>query len=159
MVPEGALRILEEVAMGKKDKEKKQKKQQKRNEEEDEKQNNSRNGIAGTYADGHPLDEIQYLEAKLILKPDRFTSVESFRDFGKLIKKTAKNEEVGFVPDVEAGLRPNIREIIFMDTPDFRFITTLSFFVGGLLMWMVSPWVTLRSFSNFAIQTRRQQRR
>jgi hypothetical protein len=120
MVPEGALRILEEVAMGKKDKEKKQKKQQKRNEEEDEKQNNSRNGIAGTYADGHPLDEIQYLEAKLILKPDRFTSVESFRDFAKLIKKTAKNEEVGFVPDVEAGLRPNIREIIFMDTPDFR---------------------------------------
>jgi hypothetical protein len=46
--------------------------------------------------------------------------VESFRDFAKLIKKTAKNEEVGFVPDVEAGLRPNIREIIFMDTPDFR---------------------------------------
>jgi len=106
--------------MGKKDKEKKQKKQQKRNEEEDEKQNNSRNGIAGTYANDHPLDEIQYLEAKLILKPDRFTSVESFRDFGKLVKKAAKNEEVGFVPDVEAGLRPNIREIIFMDTPDFR---------------------------------------
>jgi hypothetical protein len=36
MVPEGALRILEEVAMGKKDKEKKKKK---RKEEEDEKQN------------------------------------------------------------------------------------------------------------------------
>jgi hypothetical protein len=117
MVPEGALRILEEVAMGKKDKEKKKKE---RKEEEDEKQNNSGNGTAGTYADGHPLDEIQYLEAKLILKPDRFTSVESFRDFGKLVKKTAKNEEVGFVPDVEAGLRPNIREIIFMDTPDCR---------------------------------------
>ena len=108
--------------MGKKDKEKKQKKQQKRNEEEDEKQNNSRNGIAGTYADGHPLDEIQYLEAKLILKPDRFTSVESFRDFAKLIKKTAKNEEVGF----RSGCgRPVCvlsisAEIIFMDTPDFR---------------------------------------
>src|SRR5580692_12250866 len=103
--------------MGKKDKEKKKKK---RKEEEYEKQNNSGNETAGTYANDHPLDEIQYLEAKLILKPDRFTSVESFRDFGKLVKKTAKNEEVGFVPDVEAGLRPNIREIIFMDTPDFR---------------------------------------
>ena len=34
------------------------------------------------YSDGHPLDQIHYLEAKLILKPDRFTSVESFRDFG-----------------------------------------------------------------------------
>src|SRR5580692_10850659 len=103
--------------MGKKDKEKKKKK---RKEEEYEKQNNSGNETAGTYANDHPLDEIQYLEAKLILKPDRFTSVESFRDFGKLVKKTAKNEEVGFVPDVEAGLRPNIREIIFGDTPDFR---------------------------------------
>jgi len=117
IVPEATLRILEEVAMGKKDKEKKKKE---RKEEEDEKQNNSGNGTADTYADGHPLDEIQYLEAKLILKPDRFTSVESFRDFGKLVKKTAKNEEVGFVKDVEAGLRPNIREIIFLDTPDFR---------------------------------------
>jgi hypothetical protein len=45
MVPEGALRILEEVAMGKKDKEKKKKKQK---EEEDEKPNNSGNGTAGT---------------------------------------------------------------------------------------------------------------
>ena len=27
------------------------------------------------YADGAPLDRVQYLEAKLILKPDRFTSV------------------------------------------------------------------------------------
>jgi hypothetical protein len=43
MVPEGALRILEEVAMGKKDKEKKKKE---RKEEEDEKQNNSGNGTA-----------------------------------------------------------------------------------------------------------------
>ena len=27
-----------------------------------------------TYADGRPFDRVQYLEAKLILKPDRFTS-------------------------------------------------------------------------------------
>ena len=74
----------------------------------------------GAYADGHPLHQIQYLEAKLILKPDRFTSVESFRDFGKLVSKTAKKQEVDFIPDEEAGLRPNIREILFLDTPDFR---------------------------------------
>ena len=36
------------------------------------------------YSDGHPLDVIQYLEAKLILKPDPFTSVESFREFGRI---------------------------------------------------------------------------
>jgi hypothetical protein len=104
--------------MGKKDKDKKKKKWK---EEEEEKQDQPGKSTVSTYADGHPLDQIQYLEAKLILKPDRFTSVDSFREFGKLVKKTAKKEDVGFVPDVEAGLRPNIREILFMDTPDFRF--------------------------------------
>ena len=74
----------------------------------------------GNYADGRPFDHIQYLEAKLILKPDRFTSVESFRDFGKLVKKTAKHVDVGFRPDAGAGLRPDIREILFFDTPEFR---------------------------------------
>jgi hypothetical protein len=71
-----------------------------------------------TYSDGHPVDQFQYLEAKLILKPDRFTSVESFRDFGKLAKRTAKRLKVGFIDDPEAGRRPDIREITFFDTPD-----------------------------------------
>ena len=31
---------------------------------------------AAAYSDSHPLDQIQYLKAKLILKPDRFTSVD-----------------------------------------------------------------------------------
>jgi hypothetical protein len=73
-----------------------------------------------TYADGTPLHQIQYLEAKLILKPDNFTSVQSFRDFGKLVQRTAKKVGVGFIEDREASLRPQIREIIFIDTPDFR---------------------------------------
>jgi hypothetical protein len=75
---------------------------------------------AGVYADGTPLDKITYLEAKLILKPDRFTSVQSFRDFGKIVKTTAKKLGVGFIPDPRTDLRPEIREIIFMDTADFR---------------------------------------
>jgi hypothetical protein len=75
---------------------------------------------SASYSDGHPLDVFQYLEAKLILKPDRFTSVESFRDFGKLVKKSAKSEKVGFIDDPEAGRRPEIREIVFVDTPDCR---------------------------------------
>jgi hypothetical protein len=74
-----------------------------------------------TYSDGHPHDNIQYLEAKLILKPEPFTSVESFREFGKIVAKTTKQiEKVDFIPDAEAGQRPKIREIIFFDTPDFR---------------------------------------
>jgi hypothetical protein len=69
------------------------------------------------YADGQPLDKITYLEAKLILKPDRFTSVQSFRDFGKIVRQTAKKIGVGFIPDPNTDLRP---EITFGDTPDFR---------------------------------------
>jgi hypothetical protein len=75
---------------------------------------------AATYTDGTPLDRITYLEAKLILKPDRFNSVESFRNFGKLVQATAKRLGVGFVPDRETGLRPEVREIVFIDTDDFR---------------------------------------
>ena len=88
--------------------------------------NESATGGKGTsvkeaYSDGHPLDVIQYLEAKLILKPDRFTSVESFREFGKVVARTTKQvEKVDFVPDARASQRPDIREIIFFDTPDFR---------------------------------------
>jgi hypothetical protein len=72
------------------------------------------------YVDGQPLDRVTYLEAKLILKPDRFTSVQNFRDFGKIVKKTAKEVGVGFIPDAASDLRPEIREITFGDTPDFR---------------------------------------
>jgi hypothetical protein len=104
--------------MGKRDKDKEKKKRKAEAEPEPGRSGGAR---VDAYADGHPLDQIQYLEAKLILKPDRFTSVESFRDFGKLVKKTAKKEEVDMISDPEAGLRPNIREILFLDTPDFRF--------------------------------------
>jgi hypothetical protein len=72
-----------------------------------------------SYADDKPFDQVQYLEAKLILKPDRFTSVQSFRDFGKIVRQTAKKLGVGFIEDEKAGRTPEIREILFVDTPDF----------------------------------------
>jgi hypothetical protein len=75
---------------------------------------------SAAHADGQPLDKVTYLEAKLILKPDRFTSVQSFRDFGKIVKQTAKKLGVGFITDPDADQRPQIREITFGDTPDFR---------------------------------------
>jgi len=75
---------------------------------------------ATTYSDHEPFDRVQYLQGKLILKPDPFTSVDSFREFGKLVKRTAKDTDVGFITDPETGLRPEVREIIFADTADFR---------------------------------------
>jgi hypothetical protein len=72
-----------------------------------------------TYADGAPLDGITYLEAKLILKPERFIAAQSFRDFGKIVRKTAAQAGVGFAADPEFSRPPKIREIVFCDTPDF----------------------------------------
>jgi hypothetical protein len=71
------------------------------------------------YSDGHPLDEVQYLECKLILKPDRFTAAKVFLDYGKLVAKTAKEFGVGLA-NKDVVLRPAIREVVFLDTADFR---------------------------------------
>ncbi len=51
---------------------------------------------AGTYSDGHPLDDVHYLECKIILKGDRFTSVDSFYEFAKIVKKAAESTDVDF---------------------------------------------------------------
>jgi len=89
-------------------------------EKKESKETRKTSGEHHQYADGHALDQVQYLEAKLILKPDRFTSVDSFREFGKLVKRAAKDTDVDFISDPESGQRPEIREILFLDTPDFR---------------------------------------
>ena len=74
----------------------------------------------GKYTDGHPLDDVHYLECKIILKGDRFTSVESFHEFTKLVRRAAKESDVDFSTQEFAGLRPQIREVLFLDTADFR---------------------------------------
>src|SRR5271156_3683156 len=73
----------------------------------------------GQYSDGHPLDEVQYLECKLILKPDRFTAAKVFLDYGKLVAQTAKQFGIGYI-DKGVVLKPRIREVMFLDTADFR---------------------------------------
>ena len=77
-------------------------------------------GEKQTYTDGHPLDEIHYLESKIILKPDRFTSAGSFHDFGKLVRHAAAELDIAYSTDFVAGQKPRIREVLFFDTPDFR---------------------------------------
>jgi hypothetical protein len=73
----------------------------------------------GQYSDGSPLDEVHYLECKLILKPDRFTSAEVFFEYGKLVARTAKEFGIVFKDD-GVVLKPQIREVVFGDTGDFR---------------------------------------
>lgn len=73
----------------------------------------------GKYSDGHPLDEVQYLECKLILKPDRFTSAKVFQEYGELVAQSAKKFGIEFSTKGVA-LKPEIREVLFLDTADFR---------------------------------------
>jgi len=73
----------------------------------------------GQYSDGSPLDEVQYLECKLILKPDRFTAAKVFFEYGKLVERTAKEFGIDF-SDKGVVLKPAIREVTFLDTADFR---------------------------------------
>ena len=49
---------------------------------------------AGKYSDGHPLDEIQYLECKLILTPDRFAAAKTFLEYGAMVSRTAKEYDL-----------------------------------------------------------------
>lgn len=76
---------------------------------------------AQTYSDGHPLDVVQYLETKLILKPDRFDSIKGFHEYNDLVRQAAAR-----VPGVKydaldlKGRRPHMREVSFVDTVDFR---------------------------------------
>src|SRR5215475_1949185 len=74
----------------------------------------------GQYNDGSPLDDIQYLECKLILKTDEFTSPKGFKKYSKLVAHAAKECGVGFDTSSARGSRPAIREVMFLDTEDFR---------------------------------------
>jgi len=73
----------------------------------------------GKYSDGHPLDTVQYLESKLILKPDRFIAPPTFHEFGKVVRHAAEKLDIGFSTAGFKELRPRIREVIFLDTRDF----------------------------------------
>jgi hypothetical protein len=73
----------------------------------------------GQYSDGSPLDEVQYLECKLILKPDRFTAAKVFFEYGMLVAHTAKEFGIDFI-NKGVVLKPAIREVLFLDAADFR---------------------------------------
>ena len=74
----------------------------------------------GKYADGMPLHEVQYLECKLILKPNHFTSRDSLFDFAKVVRRPADRHGVEFSTRAFRDSPLQIREVIFLDTVDSR---------------------------------------
>lgn len=74
-----------------------------------------------TYADGNPHDSIQFFDAKLILKPDFFGSIRGFKAFNDLVVEAAtKVPKVKYEAFDLTNVRPRIREVMFVDTPDFQ---------------------------------------
>lgn len=79
------------------------------------------NGKVLTYADGNPHDRVQFFDAKLILKPDFFATVRGFKTFSDLVAEAAgKVKGVSYKPRDLSKARPRIREVMFLDTGDFR---------------------------------------
>jgi hypothetical protein len=71
--------------------------------------------------EGSPQDRIQFFDAKVILKPDFFATVRGFKMFSDLVAEAAgKVKGVTYKPADLAKARPRIREVMFLDTADFR---------------------------------------
>jgi hypothetical protein len=74
----------------------------------------------GKYADGMPLHEVEYLACKLILRPNRFTSRKSLFDFAKVLRRPADECGVKFSTEEFEDAPLKIREVLFVDTKDFK---------------------------------------
>ena len=74
----------------------------------------------GQYADGMPIHTPEYVCCKLILRPNKFHSRESFFDFGKVFKEPAREHGVKYTTEGFLDQPVKIREVLFIDTDDFR---------------------------------------
>lgn len=74
-----------------------------------------------TYADGNPQDRVQFFDAKLILKPDFFATFRGFKMFNDIVEEAvSKVAKVKYEAFDLTNARPRIREVMFLDTADFR---------------------------------------
>ena len=74
----------------------------------------------GKYSDGMPLHDVEYLACKLILRPNRFTSRRSLFDFAKVLRRPADECGVKFSTKEFKDAPLKIREVLFVDTKDFK---------------------------------------
>jgi hypothetical protein len=75
----------------------------------------------GRYADGLPFHDLTYLSFKLPLLPNRLDSRKSLFKFGKqIVSPCAAENDIDFSMDGFKAERIQIREVLFIDTPDLR---------------------------------------
>src|SRR6476619_6013468 len=74
----------------------------------------------GVYEDGLPFHQVEYLCCKMMLRPNHFTSRDSLFAFKNVLKGPAKECGVGFSSKGFHASPLKIREVLFVDTHDFR---------------------------------------
>ena len=74
----------------------------------------------GAYDDGLPIHQIEYLACKMMLKPNHFDSRKSLFAFADVVEKAAKETGVKFSTKGYKKVPLKIREVLFVDTKDFR---------------------------------------
>lgn len=65
-----------------------------------------------------PHDDLHYREYKILLRPERFTSAQAFKDFWQVVKRVAKQFEIK-LEEAENAFENQVREVLFFDTPEF----------------------------------------
>jgi len=74
----------------------------------------------GTYEDGLPYHQVQYLCCKMMLRPNHFASRSSLFDFSEVARVPAAEHGVKFTTKGFRDRLLKIREVLFIDTEDFR---------------------------------------
>jgi len=65
-----------------------------------------------------PHDDLHYREYKILLRPERFTSPQAFKDFWHAVKHVAKECDVRLEEAPDAFVN-QVREVLFFDTPGY----------------------------------------
>ena len=103
------------------------------------------------YADGMPIHSPEYICCKLILRPNKFYSRESFFEFGKVFKEPAKEHGVKYH---DAGFDSTSRSSsakLFSSIPRTSASTTMpSFFAAASPTRTASPSASRKSSSSSA---------
>jgi hypothetical protein len=74
----------------------------------------------GIYADGLPFHQVEYLCCKLMLRPNHFVSRASLFEFGEVMREPAREHGVQLSTKGFTDKPLKIREVLFVDTHDFR---------------------------------------
>jgi hypothetical protein len=74
----------------------------------------------GTYEDGLPFHQVQYLCCKMMLRPNHFASRASLFEFGEVARAPAAEHGVKLTTKGFQDRLLKIREVLFIDTQDFR---------------------------------------